>query len=134
MANGSCLCKSVTYQVTGPFLVVGNCHCSICRKSHGAAFATWAIVNPDQFRWTSGMDHLQAYGSSPGKERCFCKKCGSPLALTDNGKVAEVVFATIDGDAGERPREHIFVRSKAAWHEIADELPQHQAWPPGMQA
>jgi hypothetical protein len=41
--KGSCLCGAVTYEITGPFEYVGNCHCSICRKSHGAAFANRSI-------------------------------------------------------------------------------------------
>ena len=131
--GGSCLCGAVRYEISGAFRLIGHCHCSMCRKSHGAAFATWGIVGPDQFQWTSGAEFVEAYGSSPGRERCFCRKCGSPLASAHAGKVTEVVVGTVDGDPGARPREHIFVGSKAPWYEIADALPQHQQWPPGME-
>jgi hypothetical protein len=131
--TGSCLCKSVNYEITGALDVMGNCHCSICRKSHGAAFVTWAIVNPEQFRWTSGEEFVQGYDSSPGIQRCFCKKCGSTLATAHDGKIAEVAVGTIDGDPGIRPGAHIFVNSKANWYEITDELPQFAEWPPGME-
>ena len=130
--KGSCLCGVVRYEITGPFIAAGHCHCSICRKSHGAAFATWAHVAPDQFRWTSGAEAIAGYESSPGRARCFCSKCGSPLVSTDAGKVTEVVLGTVDGDPGVRPREHIFVRAKAPWYEIADALPQFEEWPPGL--
>lgn len=130
--NGSCTCGTVRYEVAGPFEVVGNCHCSICRKSHGAAFATWGIIQPHQFRWVAGEDCVQHYESSPGKTRCFCRKCGSPLAGAHAGGIGEVVMGTVDGDPGCRPREHIFVGSKAAWHDITDPLPQHEEWPPGF--
>jgi len=53
--RGSCLCGSVSYEITGAFRAAGNCHCATCRKSHGAAFATWPHVDPDQFRWTAGV-------------------------------------------------------------------------------
>jgi len=129
---GSCLCGSVTYEVTGPLRFVGNCHCSKCRKSHGAAFVTWGIIEPGEFNWVTGEDLVQHYESSPGRTRCFCGKCGSPLAATHSGTVGEVVVGTLDGDPGGRPREHIFVGSKASWHEITDVLPQHEAWPPGF--
>ena len=36
--RGSCLCGAVSYEITGSFKVIGHCHCSTCRKSHGAAF------------------------------------------------------------------------------------------------
>ena len=121
--TGSCLCGTVTYEITGSFQVMGHCHCSMCRKSNGAAFATWGIINGDQFRWTSGVEFVQGYESSPGRERCFCKKCGSPLVSTHSGAVTEVVVGTVDGDPGVRPGEHIFVGAKAPWYEITDALP-----------
>ena len=131
--SGSCLCGSVRYEVAGSLRLLGNCHCSQCRKSHGAAFATWGILDPDQFRWTSGAEFVRAYESSPGRQRCFCRRCGSPLVSTHDGVVGEVAAGTLDGDPGVRPREHIFVGSKAPWHEITDALPQYAQWPPGME-
>lgn len=129
--KGSCLCGAVTYEVTEPFQFLGNCHCSICRKANGAAFVTWGIVKRGTFRWTAGEEFVQGYESSPGNTRCFCKRCGSSLASSHAGVVGEVVVGSVDGDPGARPSEHIFVKSRASWHEITDALPQHQAWPPG---
>lgn len=130
--KGSCLCGTVRYEISGAFLFTGNCHCSVCRKAHGAAFVTWGIINPEQFRWTGGQEFIEEYASSPGKARCFCRRCGSRLASSHAGKVSEIVLATVDGDPGVRPREHIFVASKADWHDISDALPQYDTWPPGM--
>lgn len=132
--TGSCLCGTVRYAITGAFHAAGHCHCSMCRKSHGAAFASWAMIDPAQFRWTSGVEQLERYESSPAHERCFCRKCGSPLVAMRSGEVSEVVMGSVDGDPGLRPHEHIFVASKAPWHDITDALPQYEAWPPGMQA
>ena len=131
--RGSCLCGAVRYEVAGPLGRTGHCHCSISRKSHGAAFATWAGIDPDQFRWTSGAELVEGYESSPGRARCFCRRCGSPLVATHVGRVTEVVLGTVDGDPGVRPGEHIFVGSKAPWYRIADALPQFEDWPPGLQ-
>lgn len=130
--QGSCSCGAVRYEVTGSIAFIGNCHCSICRKAHGAAYATWGIIQPGRFRWMSGEDFVQHYASSPGRMRCFCGKCGSPLASAHSGQIGEIVVGTIDGDPGARPREHIFVGSKAIWHEITDDLPQHEEWPEGF--
>lgn len=131
--QGSCLCGAVTYEITAPLEFAGNCHCSICRKSNGAAYATWGILKPGSFKCTSGEEELQSYESSPGHTRCFCKRCGSPLVSMHSGEVGEVVLATVDGDPQVRPREHIFAGSKAVWHNITDGLPQHQAWPPEIE-
>jgi hypothetical protein len=129
---GSCLCGIVKYELTAPFEFVGNCHCTMCRKSHGAAYATWGIVEPGTFRWVAGEEFVRHYESSPGRTRCFCGKCGSTLASAHSGTVGEVAVGTVDGDPGMRPREHIFVGSKACWHDITDALPQHERWPPGF--
>ena len=131
--TGSCLCNSINYAINGAIEVMGNCHCSICRKSHGAAFVTWVVINPDQFRWTAGEEFVQGYDSSPGIQRCFCKKCGTTLATSHNGKISEVAVGTIDGDPGIRPGAHIFVGLKTPWYEITDTLPQFAQWPPGME-
>ena len=131
--RGSCLCGAVGYEITGSFIVMGHCHCPMCRKSNGAVFATWGIINSDQFRWTSGKEFVRGYQSSPDRQRCFCRECGSPLVSTHSGAVTEVVVGTVDGDPGVRPAEHIFVGSKAPWHEITDDLPQYEVWPPGME-
>ncbi|NQD91339.1 GFA family protein [Pseudomonas sp. CrR25] len=130
--GGSCQCGSIRYEITGSLVFAGNCHCSICRKSNGAAYVSWGLIDPEQFRWTAGEDFVERYQSSPGAHRCFCRKCGSSLASSHAGRVSEVVLASIDGDPGLRPQEHIFVNSKATWHAITDDLPQHAEWPPGM--
>jgi len=127
--KGSCLCGAVTYEINGSFQFMGNCHCAMCRKAHGSAFATWGIIDSDRFRWVSGEDSVQRYESSAGNQRCFCQVCGSPLVATHAGAVGEVAVGTLDGDPGTRPREHIFVQSKAPWFEISDALPQHEEWP-----
>jgi hypothetical protein len=44
MHEGRCLCGNVRYEVDGPFAAVVNCHCSMCRKHHGSAYVTWAVV------------------------------------------------------------------------------------------
>ena len=38
--KGSCLCGSVRFSVDGFCEKAANCHCSMCRKFHGAAFGT----------------------------------------------------------------------------------------------
>lgn len=131
--RGSCLCGTVSYEITGAFQAMGNCHCTLCRKANGAAYVTWGIIGADQFRWTAGEDFIRRYDSSPDRQRCFCRKCGSPLVCAHHGAITEVVVGSVDGDPAMRPSDHIFVGSKAPWHHITDELPQHVEWPPGME-
>lgn len=130
---GGCLCGAVRYEIDEPLTVAGSCHCSMCRKAHGAAFATFARTEPGSTHWVAGEDALSVYASSAEGRRCFCKRCGSPLGAMENEELRWVTLGTVDGDPGVRSGAHIFVASKAPWHEITDELPQFDEYPPGME-
>lgn len=128
--KGGCLCGKVRYEITGPLFNADHCHCSMCRRQHGAAFATYAEFNPGDFRWISGKDRVKVYETSSGGGWCFCCECGSTIAGTDNAKITTVTLGTIEGDPGIKPESHIFVGSKAQWHDIHDDLPQFEERPP----
>src|SRR6516165_945969 len=82
MLRGSCLCDEVKYEIGGSLRDVRNCHCSMCRKAHGAAFRTRATVRAADFRYLKGEHLITAYESSPGTYRTFCSRCGSRLITT----------------------------------------------------
>jgi len=132
MLTGSCLCAGVRYEIEGTLTEVRNCHCSICRKAHGAAFRSRASVRAKDFRWTSGEQSITWYESSPGTHRGFCSRCGSPLLsrFDDRPEVYGLPLGCLDLDPGVRPAMHIFVGSKAPWYEIGDSLPQFEEFPP----
>ena len=128
--RGNCLCGGAQYEIIGELSDVAYCHCSVCRRTLGAAFGAYARVDADEFRWVSGENLIGTYESSPSVYRCFCRKCGSPLGAVDEaGKLSWVSLGTVEGDPGVRPEAHIFVGSKAPWHEIADDLPRFDEWP-----
>jgi hypothetical protein len=130
--HGSCLCGGVKFVITGPLLWPLNCHCSMCRKAHGAAFRSRAGVARGDFDYLSGADLVRRYESSPGTWRCFCARCGSRLQseFADPEQPLGVPLGLLDDDPGVRPAMHIHVASKAPWHEIADALLQHAELPP----
>ena len=81
---GSCLCGGVGYHLEGDgVLVISHCHCSMCRKASGAAFASFVMVLITDFVWTRGEQLIHKYESSKGIFRCHCSCCGSPLPLQD---------------------------------------------------
>jgi hypothetical protein len=131
MIQGSCLCGAMRYELAGPFSAMMHCHCSMCRKHHGSLYATFALAPIAGFGWLSGEDQGVAYHSSEHGVRTFCKTCGSvaPMLVPKLG-FAVVPAGNLLGDPGIRPQQHIFVGSKATWHEITDALPQHAAMPP----
>ena len=131
--TGSCLCGSVRFTISadgmGPAL---NCHCNMCRKAHAAAFRSRVGVNTVNFAWTAGEDLIRWYESSPTTQRGFCSRCGTRLIskFTDDQQTLGVPLALFDTDPGVQPQMHIWVGSKAPWHEICDGLPQFDGPPP----
>jgi hypothetical protein len=131
MVKGSCYCGRVTYEVTGPFNAMMSCHCSMCRKHHGAPFATYVSAPLRNFRWLSGEDAQIHYQSSEQTSRDSCRVCGSPLpVLLPAHGLALLPAAPLEGDLGITPQGHMFVGSKAPWYEITDTLPQYDEYPP----
>ncbi len=129
--NGGCLCGQVRYEIAGQLFNVDNCHCSKCRRHHGAAFASYADFNSGDFKWISGEDLVRIYEEPSGAGWCFCTNCGSSLAGTLGGKITSITLGTVEGNPGVKPESHIFVGSKAQWYEIQDDLPQFDVRQPG---
>ena len=129
--SGSCLCGGIKYRIAGDLLTSVNCHCSMCRKAHGSAFRSGAIVKVQDFSWTQGEELVADYRSSEHMHRMFCRTCGSHmLARSDtHPAIVSVAIGTVDSDLPVGPRQHWNVASKAAWFEITDQLPQFAVIP-----
>jgi hypothetical protein len=129
--QGSCLCGTLRYEVDQPLTSMLHCHCSRCRKMHGAPFATFATAPARALRWLAGADAV-VMGGAPGEAgRGFCGTCGSPApGVVEAMDMALIPVGTLDGDPGLRPQGHLFVASKASWHTIADTLPRYERYPP----
>lgn len=131
MIQGGCQCGKVRYEADSAISDLSHCHCSMCRRLHGAAFATFAGVARDTFRWSKGEDVLRTYASSNKIDRVFCSLCGSQLVVfyTPEPEIAYLTMGTVDGNPDCPLPYHQFVASKAPWHEITDGRPQHDTWP-----
>jgi hypothetical protein len=133
MHRGSCLCGTVTYEVSGEFGDAYFCHCTRCRKASGSAFAANARITPGQFTVITGQDSLKTYYHQPSDlARKFCAECGSPIVSERTQPAMMAVrLGTLDSPLGSGPVGHIFVNSKAEWDVIADDLPQFAERPTG---
>ncbi|MDH3535740.1 MAG: GFA family protein [Gammaproteobacteria bacterium] len=128
--RGSCLCGKIRFEVDQFAPHTGNCHCSMCRKFHGAAFATIAEARREHFRWISGAALLKDYTASNGTTRSFCGNCGSSLTFASpkaNPGLVEIALGCFDDEVPVRPDAHIYVGSGAAWALPQDDLPQFEA-------
>lgn len=128
--KGSCACGGIQYELSDNLFVVNHCHCSICRKIHGAAFGTFGHAKAENFRWLRGEDLITSYTSSENNLRNFCRVCGSnvPSVFQETNHV-RIPMGTLDDNPSINPCVHIFVASKASWFEIADSLPQYPEMP-----
>ena len=62
--KGSCACGGIEYELSDNLFAANHCHCSICRKIHGSAFATFSHAKAENFRWLRGEDLITSYKSS----------------------------------------------------------------------
>jgi hypothetical protein len=128
---GKCACGAVRYTVADEFVYASNCHCSICRQATGAAFKPFAGIERDKLSIASGGDNLLIFGDAKNNDT-RCKVCGSFLfSVVQDGAFVHVAMGTLVDDPTIRPTEHIFVGSKAPWHEITDDLPQYVEYASG---
>lgn len=127
MIRGKCECGKISFEADDVISDFSHCHCSQCRRLHGAAFATFAGVLRDKFNYTSGTSDIQNYFSSPGSKRVFCGICGSNILVEVDTEpdVLYLAMGVVDGNPDHPPAYHQFVGSKAPWYEIRDDSPRY---------
>lgn len=131
MISGHCECNKVSYQADGEINDFSHCHCSQCRRLHGAAYVSFAGVAREGFKYLSGEESLASYASSSSHSRVFCGNCGSNILVELDSEPDSLYLAMgcMDGDPVLPPGYHIYVGSKAPWHEITDDLPKYDTEP-----
>jgi hypothetical protein len=124
--GGGCLCGAVRFTVALPTLFCGHCHCSMCRRNHGAAYVTWFAIPRSQLSIDGGLDRLTRYESSSHGSRSFCSRCGSSLfcVSTNHPEVVDIPLANMDAAIDRIPESHIYFDDRAAWTVVADDLPR----------
>ena len=128
--TGGCLCRALRWESSEAPSDGGYCHCRNCQKAYGGIFFPWLIFVWRSFRFTQG--NLHYYRSAPIAQRGFCRDCGSPVVHRyDDQSFVSVPVGTLDypGDWSlnrENWCGHVFLESKVGWHELTDDLPQHQ--------
>lgn len=130
MIKGSCLCQGVQFSVAAFSPHLSHCHCSQCRKFHGAAFASYGTVLLKDLHLDAGQALIRTYRSSHKAERDFCSVCGSSLFfrflhLDDR---LDIALGSLDQEPDLKLSAHIFYASKPGWSgEFNDDLPKYAA-------
>ena len=133
MAKGKCLCGAIEFEVELVAEKTFNCHCSRCRRSHGAAFATQVFAKGETFKFITGEDKISEFKERPGV-RAFCSECGSRLMnyLPRKSRYLSIALACLDEDVAARPMSNVYVGSKANWFTPADDIPAFDELPEGV--
>lgn len=124
--QGACFCEAVQYEVEMPTQSIVHCHCTMCRRTHGAAFTTWATVAANQMHIRRGEDKLTRLESSDHASRDFCSICGSELFgwSTRTPDLVYLPIGNIKGELDRAPGAHVSIENRVPWITIADDLPQ----------
>ena len=124
--SGSCLCGSVRFRVCLPSIFCGHCHCSMCRRNHGAGFVTWFAVPPAQLEVLAGRNELRRYSSSTHGTRSFCSCCGSSLFCESekHPNQVDIPLANVEGPIDRDPQFHFYFDSRAPCVLVSDDLPR----------
>lgn len=123
--TGGCLCGSRRYQFRGDPPHSGYCHCDMCKRATGGAFAVLVQARRDALKWTK--EEPAIYRSSPIATRGFCPSCGSPLFLQyDDDDLIRVTAGSLDRPEDIRPAGHYGVESRLDWADIGEGLPEEE--------
>ena len=120
---GGCLCGAVRYEVAGQLRDVVECHCAMCRRTHGHIAAYTAapktalrLIETRGLRW---------YGSSAFARRGFCAECGGSLFWErPAGDLVSIAAGTLDPPTGLRTTLQIFVDDAGDYYTIRPDIPQ----------
>jgi hypothetical protein len=123
---GACLCGGVRFRIELPTLFCAHCHCSMCRRNHGAAYVTWVGAARERLALEAGAELLVRYASSQHGSRSFCSRCGTSLFCENEAhpERVDIPLANLLAPIDREPQLHFFSDDRAAWTAIGDTLPQ----------
>ncbi len=122
-AGGTCFCGEIRFSTELPSKWCAHCHCSMCRKIHGAGYVTWVGVEDDGFRLDRDRG-LKWYRSSADSERGFCTECGTTLFFRSQRWPGEVhiALAAFDQPIDRRPQANAYYDTHVDWMPVDETL------------
>lgn len=113
--RGHCLCGQVRFVARGEPVWVAHCHCESCRRATSAAFATYAGYRAAAVEWTDGPRAI--HRSSPGVQRGFCPRCGSPMSFESVRWPDEIhlLLPSFEDPESLTPTRHVHADARIGW-------------------
>ena len=132
--SGGCQRGAVRFRLDASPRDFMHCRCCICRRGHGALFATAGVYDKAAVTIEQGGDDLSRYESSPRNHRLFCSYCGGQVFLTIGTWADRMSVVLGSLDPGQHPghdpacERHIFWDEKVCWHDVGDTLPKQEGY------
>jgi hypothetical protein len=121
MLTGGCQCGAVRFQIAGDLGRASLCHCRMCQKAFGSAFAPLVSVRIEDLLWTHG--HRKRFQSSDTVWRGFCADCGTPLTFEWSKSVIDLAIGAFDDPAAVIPVVQLATESALPWATHIADLP-----------
>lgn len=117
---GGCLCRQLRFRLTADPIIVHACHCRLCQKRSGSAFALNAIIETRCVEPTAGFSETwTAPSESPGGQlvhRCpFCRHSMWAHHPSLGRGLAIVRVGLLDKAERLMPDVHCFTRARHPW-------------------
>lgn len=122
--HGSCLCQALRFHFQPPSLWCAHCHCTMCRKMHGAGYVTWVGVNEADFVIDEGEEYLRWYQSSDQARRGGCNQCGSIMLFQSKRWPGEmhIALGSLDDDMDREPELNAYFDTHVEWMPIDNRI------------
>ena len=121
--SGQCLCGRIRF-TSSQTPRVHYCHCSMCRRASGGAFAILAWLPQQSVVWSTNPAVRR---SSPIAQRGFCADCGTPLTLQyDDSSDIAVLLGAFDRAQDLAPLHHYGIEGRLSWVDIGHGLPEQR--------
>ncbi len=128
--TGGCYCGKIRYELASEPMAVVHCHCNNCKRSVGAPFVTWAVINQKDLNYLQDTPVVHIINNKV--ERGFCDQCGSSISYHRiGGDTIDITVGTFDDPNSVRPEKHIWDKRRIHWVTMDDGLPHFDEWSTG---
>jgi hypothetical protein len=136
--EGTCLCKSVKFKVSGKVMMSGLCHCKACSRAIGMSPVHLLLISgAESVQVTEGNELLTTTNGYGKMRHTFCSKCGCMVYQYPEGADFRAVLPTNfhieDGVSCKLPDKYLpkshvnYENRQYDWH---DTLPKFKCFPP----
>jgi hypothetical protein len=124
--TGGCQCGNLRYAFAGELGKATICHCRMCQKASGGWGMALVDMQLSEFTWTRGEPSI--FRSSSIVSRGFCKDCGTPMFMHDDGDPdIEIAIGTLDNPNDIAPlSKQSAIESRLNWFKTMHNLPEER--------